>query len=205
MATYTENYNLKMPSGQDAPDVEDFNTNAEIIDTVLKAHSDNTADEYSPNETYTAGRLVIQNNALWKAKQDISVAETWTPDHWDSTTLAAELSAVNSSLIINREVLLNGITVAGNNVEYRWIDFPDVPGYTVIGFYIMSGNPYITPFVNDTGIGSNGITVVLSNPNSTAQATSENSKVQFVMMKSGPVSFSRFKQSNNKSNSTKWR
>lgn len=37
MATYTENYNLKMPSGQDAPDVEDFNTNAEIIDTVLKA------------------------------------------------------------------------------------------------------------------------------------------------------------------------
>lgn len=96
MATYTENYNLKMPSGQDAPDVEDFNTNAEIIDTVLKAHSDNTADEYSPNETYTAGRLVIQNNALWKAKQDISVAETWTPDHWDPTTLAAELSSLNS-------------------------------------------------------------------------------------------------------------
>ena len=98
MATYTENYNLKMPSGQDAPDVEDFNTNAEIIDTVLKAHSDNTADEYSPDETYTAGRLVINNNALWKAKQDIDVAEAWTPDHWELTTLAAELSAVNSRI-----------------------------------------------------------------------------------------------------------
>ena len=98
MATYTENYNLKMPSGQDAPDVEDFNTNAEIIDTVLKAHSDNTADEYSPDETYTAGRLVINNNALWKAKQDIDVAEAWTPEHWELTTLAAELSAVNSSM-----------------------------------------------------------------------------------------------------------
>lgn len=98
MATYTENYNLKMPSGQDAPDVEDFNTNAEIIDTVLKAHSDNTADEYSPDETYTAGRLVIQNNALWKAKQDINVAEAWTPEHWEGTTLAAEFSAVNSRL-----------------------------------------------------------------------------------------------------------
>lgn len=104
MATYTENYNLKMPSGQDAPDVEDFNTNAEIIDTVLKAHSDNTADEYSPDETYTAGRLVIQNNALWKAKQNISVPEPWTPAHWDATTIAAELkaqaediSALNSS------------------------------------------------------------------------------------------------------------
>lgn len=40
MATYTENYNLKMPSGQDAPDVEDFNANAEIIDQTLKQHED---------------------------------------------------------------------------------------------------------------------------------------------------------------------
>ena len=105
MATYTDNYNLKMPSGQDAPDVEDFNTNAEIIDTVLKAHSDNTADEYSPDETYTAGRLVIQNNALWKAKQDISVAEPWTPEHWEPTTLAAELSAVNSRPVIKYKTM----------------------------------------------------------------------------------------------------
>lgn len=101
MATYTENYNLKMPSGQDAPDVEDFNTNAEIIDTVLKAHSDNTADEYSPDETYTAGRLVIKNNALWKAKQDINVAEAWTPEHWEGTTLAAELSSLSSRIQID--------------------------------------------------------------------------------------------------------
>ena len=117
MATYTENYNLKMPSGQDAPDVEDFNTNAEIIDTVLKAHSDNTADEYSPDETYTAGRLVIQNNALWKAKQDISVAETWTPDHWDPTTLAAELSAVNSSMNVTDVQIEETITLSTNRVK----------------------------------------------------------------------------------------
>lgn len=116
MATYTQNYNLKMPSGQDAPDVEDFNTNAEIIDTVLKAHSDNTADEYSPDETYTAGRLVIQNNALWKAKQDISVAETWTPDHWGPTTLAAELSAVNSRIYIS-DVQLTGDSLLKNVVK----------------------------------------------------------------------------------------
>ena len=29
-----------MPSGQDAPDVEDFNANAEIIDQTLKQHED---------------------------------------------------------------------------------------------------------------------------------------------------------------------
>lgn len=117
MATYTENYNLKMPSGQDAPDVEDFNTNAEIIDTVLKAHSDNTADEYSPDETYTAGRLVIQNNALWKAKQDINVAEAWTPEHWELTTLAAELSAVNSSLSVKSEEIVIGVWLDQNGHE----------------------------------------------------------------------------------------
>lgn len=137
MATYTENYNLKMPSGQDAPDVEDFNTNAEIIDTVLKAHSDNTADEYSPDETYTAGRLVIQNNALWKAKQDIDVAEPWTPDHWELTTLAAELSAVNSStslqlseyivLIHSGNVVHIDIYIASTTYSVGWNTIGTIP------------------------------------------------------------------------------
>lgn len=98
MATYTENYALKKPEGIDAPNVEDFNGNADIIDRALGAHANNFADKYDPNSTYTQGRLCIQNNALWKAKQDINVAEAWTPEHWDPTTLAAELSSLNSSL-----------------------------------------------------------------------------------------------------------
>lgn len=64
----------------------------EIVE-IEKVVNGNQADLYSPDETYTAGRLVINNNALWKAKQDIDVAEPWTPDHWDPTTLAAELKA----------------------------------------------------------------------------------------------------------------
>ena len=135
MATYTENYNLKMPSGQDAPDVEDFNTNAEIIDTVLKAHSDNTADEYSPDETYTAGRLVIQNNALWKAKQDISVAETWTPDHWDPTTLAAELSSLNSRIM--QSLIFNGTVFCEANTQKNITNYTVPDGYTLMGFDVQ--------------------------------------------------------------------
>ena len=57
-----------------------------------------SADEYDPNATYSSGDLRIHDNILHKAKQDISVAETWTPDHWDPTTLAAELSSLSSSL-----------------------------------------------------------------------------------------------------------
>ena len=71
----------------------------EAIDESLeieKVINENQADPYSPDETYVAGRLVIQNNALWKAKQDISVPEPWTESHWESTTLAAEFSSLNS-------------------------------------------------------------------------------------------------------------
>lgn len=77
------------------------NTAQGAIDEIVeieKVVNGNQADSYSPDETYTAGRLVIHNNALWKAKQDIDVAELWTPEHWESTTLAAELSAVSSRI-----------------------------------------------------------------------------------------------------------
>ena len=57
-----------------------------------------SADKYDPNETYEEGELRIQYNTLWKAKQAISVPEPWTPDHWEPTTLAAEFSALNSSI-----------------------------------------------------------------------------------------------------------
>lgn len=55
-----------------------------------------SADEYDPNATYSSGDLRIHDNILHKANQDISVAEPWTPDHWDPTTLAAELSSLSS-------------------------------------------------------------------------------------------------------------
>lgn len=72
------------------------NTAQGAIDEIVeieKVVNGNQADLYSPDETYTAGCLVINNNALWKAKQDIDVAEAWTPEHWEPTTLAAELKA----------------------------------------------------------------------------------------------------------------
>ena len=77
------------------------NTAQGAIDEIVeieKVVNGNQADSYSPDETYKASRLVIHNNALWKAKQDIDVAEAWTPEHWEPTTLAAELSAVNSRM-----------------------------------------------------------------------------------------------------------
>lgn len=75
-------------------------------------------------------------------------------------------------------------------MQYQWINNPNVPGYTVIGFYVMSGDVGLVPYFNDTGIGGNGVTVVLYNRTDSQRTTGENSKIQFVLMKSGPVSFS---------------
>lgn len=89
------------------------NTAQGAIDEIVeieKVVNGNQADLYSPDETYTAGRLVINNNALWKAKQDINVAEPWTPDHWEPTTLAAELSGLNSS-----PEVINITPISGSN------------------------------------------------------------------------------------------
>lgn len=73
-----------------------------------------SADKYDPDGTYTKGDLRIQNNALWKAKQDIDVPEPWTESHWESTTLAAELSSINSSLEMNTENITDGVIVYYN-------------------------------------------------------------------------------------------
>ena len=74
-----------------------------------------SADEYDPNATYSSGDLRIHDNILHKANQDISVPEPWTPDHWDPTTLAAEFSALNSSLKMTTQNLAEGVFVYYND------------------------------------------------------------------------------------------
>lgn len=56
------------------------------------------ADPYNPGKTYVAGEYCTQDGGFYKAKQNIDDPEAWTPAHWDQTTVAAELSALNSSL-----------------------------------------------------------------------------------------------------------
>ena len=120
------------------------NTAQGAIDEIVeieKVINGNQADLYSPDETYTAGRLVINNNALWKAKQDIDVAEAWTPEHWELTTLAAELSALNSSLIIYEDYEFAGLSYAAGTpgsrgAQYRKDDVAK-PGYEIISAFVV--------------------------------------------------------------------
>lgn len=140
------------------------NTAQGAIDEIVeieKVINGNQADLYSPDETYTAGRLVIQNNALWKAKQDIDVAEAWTPEHWELTTLAAELSAVNSRLqpdpvemLVPNGSLLTGtayrigkmvvfsaaISISGTNENEELLQFADITAHGRYDFVVYTSS-----------------------------------------------------------------
>ena len=83
-----------------------------------------SADKYSPDDTYEAGELRIQYNSLWKSNQKIPVPEPWTPAHWDPTTLAAELSAVNSRMNTTGWFAINFSTIKRNGSYVAVIDFP---------------------------------------------------------------------------------
>lgn len=60
-------------------------------------YNKNISDGYQIRP-YTAGETCIHNNTLYKAKQDITVAEEWNPEHWEETTVEQELSAVNTNI-----------------------------------------------------------------------------------------------------------
>lgn len=83
-----------------------------------------SADEYDPNATYSSGDLRIHDNILYKANQAISVAEPWTPAHWDATTIAAELKAqagdisdLNSSLSNLDSSKVSLANIGSNNLD----------------------------------------------------------------------------------------
>lgn len=166
MATYTDNYNLKMPSGQDAPNVEDFNGNAEILDKALDAHANNFADKYDPDSTYTQGDIRINNDALWKAKQNIDVAEPWTESHWESTNLAEVIASVYSSL--------NSRMLSGNGTSAS-IDIASKCGILVIGHSTISNRNGMYIFAS-SGAGAGTLTPVIA-PESIIQVSLDGSNL----------------------------
>lgn len=108
-----------------------------------------SADKYDPDGTYTKGDLRIQNNALWKSKQNIDVPEPWTPAHWDATTIAAELKAqaedisdLNSRMPYEKTI--TGSITDGLGTFPTGLSFGD---YIVLAAYNNSTSWIYVPFV----------------------------------------------------------
>ena len=50
------------------------------------------SNNYSSESTYNAGDIVFYENKLYQAMEDITTAETWTPEHWQQITLSDEIT-----------------------------------------------------------------------------------------------------------------
>lgn len=85
----TTNYNLKLPDGPDKYNIQDFNSNAEKIDSELKSQSDAIADRYSKTEVDNKFSM-HEMNVDWKESvesfDDIAAAYPTPEDGWTVNT-----------------------------------------------------------------------------------------------------------------------
>ncbi len=138
MSTNTNNYKLIKPAQEDFYNVDDFNNNADIIDSQLKAVSDK-AEAALPSSSYTAADILnklktVDGNGsgldtdLFKGKSTIPVANGGT----GATTAGAALT--NLGAFPNSGGTLSGDLYAnGGYVQLR--------GSVYSGSLIAYGNP----------------------------------------------------------------
>lgn len=94
------------------------------------------APAYSAAETYAADDLVIYNALLYRCLSDIDTPETWTPAHWEQTTVDVELKQyMKYSTLVVTCLTQDGVTVTGQTVTVRKTD--------------ASGDVYATAAYND--------------------------------------------------------
>lgn len=71
----------------------------------LDTNISKSTDEYSSTSTYSIGELVIYNNKLYKANQDITTAEAFNSSHWTEVTLLSDVNEIKSVVNNNAENL----------------------------------------------------------------------------------------------------
>lgn len=97
--------------------------------------SHNIAAEYSEEATYHTGDICISGGNLYKAKQDIDVAEAFTAGHWEAITIGQELMSLERKLRLTFQAsgwsasapytqTINGLEVTATDTPERWFDFP---------------------------------------------------------------------------------
>ena len=71
----------------------------------LDTNISKSTDEYSSTRTYSIGELVIYNNKLYKANQDITTAEAFNSSHWTEVTLLSDINEIKSVVNNNADNL----------------------------------------------------------------------------------------------------
>lgn len=78
------------------------------------------ATDYSSSATYSKGDFVWYSGTLYRAKQDIETAESWTAGHWTQVTLANSLNDELTSLKSTLNPILHSIVTHGLGVPFQY-------------------------------------------------------------------------------------
>ena len=87
----------------------------------LDTNISKSTDEYYSTSTYSIGELVIYNNKLYKANQDITTAEAFNSSHWTEVTLLSDVNEIKS-VVNNNADNLNKMDEGIANIDSNKID-----------------------------------------------------------------------------------
>lgn len=95
----------------------DLDTEAKTITGAInELHAINgySYDAYDDTATYAVGDLCIYNNTLYKCTTAITTAEAWNASHWTATSIADEISALNTG---KQDNLSKGSLSSGDDLD----------------------------------------------------------------------------------------
>lgn len=102
MATYTDNYQLTLPTYAEVADIATINNNMTKIDEIMHDSQISIATAYDASTTsenpYNTGDIVMYEKIAYKCKYD-GVYGTWDATKWEQTTLADNLGGGDASEI----------------------------------------------------------------------------------------------------------
>lgn len=102
MATYTDNYQLTLPTYAETADIATINNNMTKIDEIMHDSQLSIATAYDASTTsgnpYNTGDIVMYEKIAYRCKYD-GVYGTWDASKWEQTTLADNLGGGDASEI----------------------------------------------------------------------------------------------------------
>lgn len=125
MATYTDNYQLTMPTYAETADIATVNHNMILIDGIMHSSQVSLADAYDSTHTYNTDDVVMYEMLMYKCLAD-NVTGTWDAQYWERTTAsecgggggtASEISYDNTTSGLTADDVQEAIDELEGNIE----------------------------------------------------------------------------------------
>lgn len=137
MATYTDNYNLIKPDYNDDADINDLNSNFDVLDTQIKSIFDSAATATAELAEIIDGGAKNKLNISKSSVKAINTSGTWSGDTYTRTD-----NNNNISITINNDMsfTVNGTTTSRVVFYLKDSDLQGLQGYVLSGGNVNNDN-----------------------------------------------------------------